>query len=434
MVVNGMLCPGLCNYHHTDNWGNSLVLSGHLDTARLDNGGGGRAPTIDTILKNTLYGPSYVPESRAMYMGHDGAPGYSASWFFVDGTPNSTSLVSDGAKSPVRAYEKFIQQQATANSSQTPPPSPSEPVVNENLILDKSILTGLEAEKLELLRDSRLSQLDKDMLTSYFDNLSDLRARASVPSDTRSETPTVSGCTVPSSSQAFTPASGNVEDICAQYAKIIKTAFVCDATRVVGIQLYDGSNKVRTVRDAGGDSHNGFWHVANAPAPAARFGSATGDYISIVAGIAEELRNTPIGEGKNLLDETLVLFVTDFGMVSQRFGNNHFHTDYSYISFGGKDVLKTGFYYDGLDGVGRVPVGEVAWSLNHYLQTILHAFDVGPSKYAPFSPSGAAHLGTYVDANNVPTTFHTTRGGGNRIPLRARTASEKASVISALLR
>lgn len=432
MVVSGMMTAGESMHGHTDRVKTNFVTSGSQHAGR---------PTIsiDHVLQKEIYG-GFVPDQRAIYMGGDQDWGY----FFTNESGENIDLTF----SPRSAYESLVFPGANRRrTGASPAPTPAAgPQISMDRVLEQSLLNTLTEERRRLEANTRLSQADRELLANYLDNLNDLEKRLmQADAQAAQQMPMTIGeplscqpmdvSTVAQSVSRFTRDEAtwdNAHALGDEYSRIMKLAFMCDVTRIGGLYFRGGMaltrNSARLVhRHSNGqyDEHQTIWHkMADSDPRYNELYMVTGDYIDITAKIAEDLASVKLGEQGSLLDETLVVYVSEFGTKSDTWSDGHGHTDYAYISFGGSNALKTGYFYDSVNGDRSRPIAEKAYTANHYLQTIMTAFGLTPQQWEGYTPG--AGFGTFVSATQ------TRPFGNNTLPVYAANDSEKRLLLPIL--
>ncbi len=170
----------------------------------------------------------------------------------------------------------------------------------------------------------RLGRDDGARLDQYFTSLRALE-RSLVA------TPTAS-CAIPTEGPL---SSMPYPERVAAFHDLITLAFQCDQTRVLSFMIEFGlSGRSHDFLGAPG-THHGLSHYSNAT-DYARLSVVESWHSDQIASLLSRLVETPSGEGRTLLDDTIVLCIPSMGE-----GSSHAHQSNSPLLFGGQDVIQT---------------------------------------------------------------------------------------------
>ncbi len=431
-VFNGMMSPGNDVHGHIDRTKCNMAFSGNIHFQE-------RGISIDQVLHEKVYG-ARVPDLRSVHMGSQ------AELFYTDRVGTNPNHI----QSPREAYNTLIRPKALAKASSSgtsapPAPTPSGPTDDE--ILEESAVNALSAERQTLQARADLSSADKQLLTAYFDNLSDLEKRVG---GRRGTTPVLPpeeipfSCTAPASAnideRRFIPKQGDkpgeqhdARHAAETYGIVARLAFMCDVTRVVGVNLGGWATMMpasydQVTRHTNGqyDDHQTIWHpIGDGLRPELHVVCA--DHVGLAAKIASDLHAVKTDDGSStLLDDTLIIYASEFGAVSETWTDGHGHTDYCYVTFGGKNAINVGKYYDSLGGTRR-PVGAYAWTVNNFLQTILTAYGLSKEDWEPLNGNRAG-FGRFSGTSSKATWGDTT------VTVAGANDAEKRAVLPLVLK
>jgi hypothetical protein len=434
-VFNGIMAPGDNVGGHIPDLQCQATFSGNMHFKQ-------KTITLDQVFHELIYGRG-SPVLRSMYLG------YAGESFFIDKAGGSPRSI----RSPREAYDSLVRSTALVRSKEpgktsspvpaaataTPAAAPMVPPRSDDEILEESFVNAFTSERRALQARSDLSSADKELLSQYFDNMRDMEARVTA----RNGVEPATGGTPPTASKPTSDVFIRCEDpsqlsdpitdvpkkndvyngqaMMEMYARVAKHAFMCDVTRVVVIGLGDEVSPTAT-RSFGGRSHYDVFHPLGDTHEKTRrdLHPVIAEHVGLAAKFAQVFNSVIMESGdRRLLDETLIVYGTELGATSPKHPWGHSHTDYCYVTFGGKDALNTGQYYDSLDG-NRLPVGNSAWTINNFLQTIFSAFNLQRSDWEALNHNGAPGFGRYQSTTDTkPHQGHIKVAGADDAEKRA---------------
>jgi len=388
MVVNGLMM----NYsgaqgHISDgngSWSNGGG-GGKFNTAtRYALSGSLHAPmvTIDNVIAKKIH----TNGQRGIYMGGQWGGGGADVDESIDyngarqSLSGSTSNIYNG---PIfGAGAKVTEAMKKMPGMTAMPPPTSDPLAGLSNSQFSSLM-GLrfaQDERKRLLAEKSLSASDKKSLEQYYDLLNEGLTGAE-----KSAAAGGGGGGRVAVSSECKPLATQGGDYAA-FSKLMAVAFLCDLSRI-------GFVSIGNYMD-----HNSVWHTG-----ADGNGGQVGVFNSLasqVAQIAESLTTLiDPATGRDMLENTLVLGITNCSMALNGDGRDtsHSYHDYSYFSVGGSAALNTGNMYDflGVAGGKRPAVGGPVPSVNQYLQTVAAGFGLTS---ADWSPSGGKGFGPWMSS------------------------------------
>jgi hypothetical protein len=185
-------------------------------------------------------------------------------------------------------------------------------MTSERIDLRRSAL-DFALEETRVLRD-RLSPTDRDRLDSYQESLRRVETRLDAPAPVCA--PPVLGEPIDAALQANVPEIGRLQ------TDLLVAALQCDLTRVASLQ-WSNSNDQWTYGwiDVDQSGHNLAHNNNNCDPTGAKKTIVYNWYATQFAYLLERLRSVPEGDG-TMLDNTLVLWVTEFGNSNGHGGSN----------------------------------------------------------------------------------------------------------------